>query len=314
MILALLLALQDPPKTVTFQQIKETRRGIVEGHVKSVPKALEPLVDTWVTMSGFPVLSEDGQSIREVLIAENQFDPKRQYGTPPDVFNSVSVQFRKIPAKLRETKFLIVSGRLRFLKAGAIEGGREKLKKLWHLTEAVEGAVPNPDAAGSATPREGTLNFALLETASSQGGELRIPEPVKALDGKWVTLTGHVLLSWSSDEITTFQLAKNPWDGCCMGVPPGYFNAVRVTMAEGKRYSSKFDRVATMSGRFKVDVRKTGNGYIDGVYWLEQAVEGAVPSPDKPESPKEGSFPYVPVIGVVTLAAGAAFLALRKKT
>jgi hypothetical protein len=309
MIVLVLLLLQEPPPTVTFQRVKETRRGIIDGHVKSIPKAMEAFVDQWVTMSGFPVISQDGQWIR---IAENQYDAERQYGTPPDVFNSVSVVYRKPPEKLRDAKYLQVSGYLRFRKIGSREGNRENLVKLWHLTEAVEGAVPNPDATSTAPPKEGTLSFSLLESATTQGGDINIPDPVRALDGKWVTLTGHVLLNWTGEDITSFQVAKNPWDGCCMGVPPNFFNSVRVAMAPGQKLSSRFDRVATVSGRFKVDVRKTANGYVDGVYWLEQAVEGAAPSPDAPAAEPKQGFPTWAFVGV--LAVAGAFFLLRRKT
>lgn len=317
MIVLWALLLQD---TVTFQMIKETRRHEIKGHVKAIPKRLEPFVDKWVTMSGFPILYEDGQTIRKVVIAENQYDLARHYGTPPDYSNSVSVIYRTMPPKIRESKFLQVSGYLRFRKVGRKEGEREKLDHVWHLTEAVEGAVPNPDKPAEPA-KEGTLSFALLESAqdASAGGEIKIPDAVKAHHGKWVTITGHVLLSWATEEITQFQLAKNPWDGCCMGVPPSYFNAVRVQMAPGGKFSNRFDRVATISGRFRADIQKTENGYVDAIYWLDEAVEGSVPSPDPPagdappEAAKETSNAWTIVV-VLALAGAILYFVLRRKT
>jgi hypothetical protein len=316
MIVLLALLLQD---TVTFQMVKETRRHEIKGHVKAIPKRLEPFVDKWVTMSGFPILYEDGQTIRKVVIAENQYDLQRHYGTPPDYSNSVSVVYRTMPPKIREAKFLQVSGYLRFKKVGRKEGDREKLDHVWHLTEAVEGAVPNPDKPAEA-PKEGTLTFALLESAqeASAAGEIKIPDAVQAYHGKWVTITGHVLLSWASEEITQFQLAKNPWDGCCMGVPPSYFNAVRVQMAPGKAFSNRFDRVGTLSGKFRAEIKKTENGYVDAIYWLDEAVEGAVapkeaPAPGAAETPKSSTAWWEAAV-VITLVGVVLFFTFRRKT
>jgi hypothetical protein len=314
-------ALQQETPTVNFQMIRETRRHYIGGHVKAVPKRLEPLLDQWVTMSGFAIPSGDGEGARGVIIAENQYDPVRHYGTPPDAFNSVSVVFRKPTSS--KAPYLQVSGYLRFLKVGRRESDREQLVRLYHITEAVEGSVANPDARSAVATPQGSITFALLESAAepSKGGQVSIPEPVRRLESRWVTITGHVLLgAWDSEEISQFGLAKNPWDGCCMGVPPGLFDSLRVTMAPGKKYSSRFARVATISGKFRIEVKKTDTGYLEGVYWLDDAVEGAAPDPNPPKEAAPGSpaeapaMPVWPAAIAVLMGAALIYMLRRGKT
>jgi hypothetical protein len=207
----------------------------------------------------------------------------RGIGAQPSPFNSVAVRFRgeKPPDGLTSGQTMTVSGIFRIRKEGRLEEGGERLTGLFHVVEALEGDVPNPDRPPN-PPEAGVsaVTFGQLEAVKGglDRGELNIPSEIARLDGNWITLTGNVLIPWAEREVSSFLLAKNPWDGCCLGEPPMWYNSVVVKLREGTVLRDRYAPVQTVSGRLRVSPEKKKD-YIASLYVLDAAVEGAIPSP-----------------------------------
>lgn len=300
---------QDPIPRLKFPELRQAQRHRVKGHLTKIPDNIASLDGRWVTLGGYAFLRYDGEVVREILLTENMFSP-RGVGALPSPFDSVKIRFREgaPPPLLTQGQFAIVSGRFLIRKEGRLEKEGEQLTGLFHLVEAIEGESTDPDRPpepGPAVAGIQKITFQLLEKTKtlSQRSDVRVPDEVQALDGQWVTMTGNLLIPWVEQKVTQFVLAKNPWDGCCLGIPPGPYDSVSVRLLEGSYLKDRYSSVQTFSGRFRVELERS-EGYVTGLYKLVDAVEGAVPPPDD----AAGSARSWKLIGGV--AAGAVLVAL----
>ncbi len=138
-------------------------------------------------------------------------------------------------------------------------------------------AAPAATAAPPATPAVATeVSFPLLESVGKPIGEAKtlddIPKEVRDMDGKEVLLMGHLLVPYASGTVREFLIAKYPWDGCCMGVPPTIYTAVEVVLSKGQRLSDPTAPLVTVRGRFVVSPQFI-DGYPTGLYKIEEAKE-----------------------------------------
>jgi hypothetical protein len=144
------------------------------------------------------------------------------------------------------------------------------------------------------------LSYSLL-AQGPDGPELR------ALDGQWVCLSGHVLSTSADAEMKKFLLAKNPWDGCCLGTPPTALDSVYVQMRGC--LSNPAAKTARVSGVFVIAPKKI-NDELAELYFLKNAVEGETPSTPEPGAP----FPWVGSLVGAALVLGCLSLLRRRKT
>ena len=95
----------------------------------------------------------------------------------------------------------------------------------------------------------------------------QIPDGIKALNEKAVSLRGYMLpLNFRGGLATDFLILRNQ-SMCCYGVIPNITEWVNVRMI-GKGVKPIMDQPVTVSGRFHVgDVRE--NGSLVGIYRLE---------------------------------------------
>jgi hypothetical protein len=95
----------------------------------------------------------------------------------------------------------------------------------------------------------------------------QIPEQVKALNGREVSLRGFMLpMKYEGQKATEFLLLKNQ-GLCCYGMPPKITEWVNVRMA-GKGVRAIMDQPVVVCGIFHVgDVRE--NGDLVGIYRLD---------------------------------------------
>ncbi len=294
-VLTLLTVVQDPVPRLKYPELRLAQRHRVKGHLKKLPDAVAALDGRWVSVGGYAFLRHEGETLREILLTENMFSP-RGVGALPSPFDSVKVSFRPgaQPAGLSQGRFVIVSGRFLVRKEGRLESEGEQLTALFHVVEAVEGETADPSRPPEPSAEIAGVNkitFQPLEKTKtiSEGADIRVPEDVRALDGRWVTLTGNLLVPWAESEVTRFVLAKNPWDGCCLGIPPGPYDSVAVELRVGKKLADRYSSVQTISGRFRVQLERS-EGYVTGLYKLVDAVEGAIPSPDAAADGPGGSI------------------------
>jgi hypothetical protein len=95
----------------------------------------------------------------------------------------------------------------------------------------------------------------------------RIPDEVKALEGKGVALKGFMLpLKQEEGRVKEFILLKNQ-SMCCFGKPPNLNEWVHVTMS-GKGVKPLMDRVVTIYGRLHVSEYQEGRQRL-GIYRLD---------------------------------------------
>lgn len=291
-LLLLLLLAQDQ---VAWKDLKKSRRALVDGQLRELPKEIQALEGKWVAVSGFLFVSHGTEGrVREVVLAEQQL-------VPPTPFDSIRLTFDNDPKELLTRKGLTCSGYFRIIK----EFRDEKLVRLFALTNVIEGVVPepkgNPETAEIVHQGETTrITFAFLERVRKTGD---YPPEVLALNGKTVTITGNVLVPFAQEDIEEIILAKNPWDGCCLGVPPTPYDSVDVKFKPGATLKDKYAKYATITGTFRVE-KQEAKGYLVSLFQLTDAYEG-VPEPKK-------STPWF-VFPVAVGSAVVIILALRRK-
>jgi hypothetical protein len=273
------------------------------GHVSALPPAIRALEGKWVTVEGFALSEvEDGALKRFWATAEAWFELEK-FGTPRTPFNSIRIAFRpgSMPPDLQSYESLRVSGRFRIRREAS--GG--KIEDLYWLVDAAEGRREEPKEveAPPAGPAAEATNLAYSTLA-------RGPEDpaVRALHGRWVTISGNVLTTTAEEEVKRFLLAKNPWDGCCLGTPPTAYDSISVRLT--RPLGHRFARTATVSGRFLVQPLEI-HGEMAELYSLADAVEGEVSQACEPRS----GFPWTWVLlaAFAALTLGTHFALRRPK-
>lgn len=105
---------------------------------------------------------------------------------------------------------------------------------------------------------------------SPKDGKTTVPERIKALDGKWVEITGYVAFPLVSDETDECLSMMNQWDGCCIGIPPTPYDAIEVRLGSTVTGDTRLTTYGVIKGRFKVDPHLVG-GWLVGMYVMDQA-------------------------------------------
>jgi len=97
----------------------------------------------------------------------------------------------------------------------------------------------------------------------------KLPEWLALLEGKRVRLTGHIVLPLVATSTDELLLTMNPWDGCCVGVPPTPYDAMEVTMSEPVSMQGA-SMYGSLEGNFRTDPYIAG-GWLLGLYLLDDA-------------------------------------------
>jgi hypothetical protein len=105
---------------------------------------------------------------------------------------------------------------------------------------------------------------------SPKDGKTTVPERIKALDGKWVEITGYIAFPLVSDETDECLSMMNQWDGCCIGIPPTPYDAIEVRLGSTVTGDTRLTTYGVIKGRFKVDPHLVG-GWLVGMYVMDQA-------------------------------------------
>jgi hypothetical protein len=101
-------------------------------------------------------------------------------------------------------------------------------------------------------------------------GKSEVPAWLKTLDGKRVRIEGNTLLPVVSQTTTELLVMQNPWDGCCLGVPPTPYDAIEVKLASAQRMGNSPTGFGQVEGVFKVDPYIV-SGWLLGLYMIEDA-------------------------------------------
>ncbi len=101
-------------------------------------------------------------------------------------------------------------------------------------------------------------------------GKAEIPEWIKVLDGKHVSITGFVAFPFLSATADECMVMLNQWDGCCIGVPPTPYDAVEVQFTQPLDLNRGVPNYGTLSGVFRTDPYLI-NGWLIGLYVMDNA-------------------------------------------
>jgi hypothetical protein len=132
-------------------------------------------------------------------------------------------------------------------------------------------AVPAlPTTAGPDRPTFAQLTA--VRRAFIDGLLTEVPADLKAFDGRTVTLVGYVAVPFGTEAVSSFYLAADPWDACCIGKPPTLFDSVAVQLKEGGRLRNP--RLWSTAVRGTFHVRPVyENETLIGLFSLTEAVE-----------------------------------------
>ncbi len=114
-----------------------------------------------------------------------------------------------------------------------------------------------------------------------QGKEV-LPDWLELLDERFVRITGNTLVPVIATTTREVLVMQNPWDGCCIGIPPSPYDAIEVTLNHDVDFGNSAVGYGTVEGVFLLDPYVV-DGWVLGLYLIEEGTyrsgEG-VPFPD----------------------------------
>ncbi len=132
------------------------------------------------------------------------------------------------------------------------------------------GIVPGDGSA----QRPFVLDWEVLRSVqrdyNPRQGQAEVPAWLGVLDGKRVRIEGNTLLPVVGQTTDELLVMQNPWDGCCLGVPPTPYDAVEVKLSRPQRMGNAPTGFGQVEGVFKVDAYIV-SGWLLGLFVIEQA-------------------------------------------
>jgi len=125
------------------------------------------------------------------------------------------------------------------------------------------------DAAIAAAPGSELLSWDTLAAYTYQEGLEGLPDAIRALEGKKVTIAGFLLPLYEFDDIHEFNLVASHWS-CCYGIPPGLNGWIHIQLADDQPGLPNTTEPIRVVGTFHAAERKD-SGYIISIF----AIEGA---------------------------------------
>lgn len=115
-----------------------------------------------------------------------------------------------------------------------------------------------------------TLTALESEYNPKKEGMKEIPEWIRVLDGKHVSITGFIAFAFIAPTADECMVMLNQWDGCCIGVPPTPYDAVEVKLATTLDLQQGIINYGTITGVFRTDPYLV-NGWLIGLYVMDHA-------------------------------------------
>ena len=111
------------------------------------------------------------------------------------------------------------------------------------------------------------------ETYRPRQGKNDIPAWLQQIDGKYVRIDGFIVLPVMGGVMDEVLLARNEWDGCCIGVPPTAYDSVEVGLRTdgsqvGGRHAVNYGSIV---GKIKIDPY-LWKDWLISMYVMEDAV------------------------------------------
>jgi hypothetical protein len=126
---------------------------------------------------------------------------------------------------------------------------------------------------GSAT-RPYVLNWESLRAVEKmynpKKGKDQLPDWLDLLDGKQVQIEGHTLVPVIATTTRELIVMMNPWDGCCIGIPPSPYDAIEVTLDHDVDFGNSAVGFGQVEGVFILDPYVV-DGWVLGIFIIEEA-------------------------------------------
>lgn len=118
------------------------------------------------------------------------------------------------------------------------------------------------------------LSWDVLKTVEKsydpRNGKETIPDWLNHLDGKVVQIEGNTLVPVVATTTRELLVMQNPWDGCCIGVPPTPYDAVEVALDHDVDFGNTAVGFGSVLGTFYLDPYIV-DGWVLGLYLIEDA-------------------------------------------
>ena len=103
-----------------------------------------------------------------------------------------------------------------------------------------------------------------------RAGKDILPDWLDLLDGKSVQIEGNTLVPVIATTTRELLVMQNPWDGCCIGVPPTPYDAIEVVLNHDVDFGNSAVGYGTVQGTFYLDPYVV-DGWVLGIYIIEDA-------------------------------------------
>ena len=101
-------------------------------------------------------------------------------------------------------------------------------------------------------------------------GKNELPGWLDLLHEKHVNIVGNTLVPVIATTTKELLVMQNPWDGCCVGIPPSPYDAIEVTLNHDVDFGSSAVGYGTVRGVFILDPYVV-DGWVLGMYIIEDA-------------------------------------------
>lgn len=109
---------------------------------------------------------------------------------------------------------------------------------------------------------------AIERSYDPKNGKDTLPDWLDLLEGKVVQIEGNSLLPVVASSTRELLMMQNPWDGCCIGVPPTPYDAVEVTLNHEVDFGNAVVGFGSVQGTFYIDPYVV-DGWVLGLYIIE---------------------------------------------
>jgi len=107
-------------------------------------------------------------------------------------------------------------------------------------------------------------------TYAPREGKRTLPEWLDALDGRRVVIEGNTLVPVVAKQTSELLVMQNPWDGCCIGVPPTPYDAIEVSLDRPVEFGHSATGYGSIRGTFEVDPYEV-SGWLMGLFIISDA-------------------------------------------
>jgi hypothetical protein len=131
------------------------------------------------------------------------------------------------------------------------------------------GVVNDPLGAIAVVEEPGStmVRWERLKSYDYQPGLANLPEEIRALDGKTITMAGFLLPLYEFEDIHEFALVGNHWS-CCFGQPPTLNGVVTVRLAASEPGLPNTAEPIRVVGTFRVKETKE-SGYVISIFEMD---------------------------------------------